>query len=216
LVAAIFWCGAEVQYPHAWLAPVPAVDRPEPTATADRFRSLLSGCSLSAAENFLRLHPQPHHPRWYVRVKLRIPPPRSRTPAPPRRLPPPRPAPYARSGRQSTRSHNINAVEAAAARRPRRHARRIGGGSADAIRSRRERGDPGASGRAAIVARARGPAISDPARDRSINQARVHAPPPRARRRRLRRCRCYRCWRWSVRAGGRRADAAHRVLIIHT
>jgi hypothetical protein len=32
----------------------------------------------------------------------------------------------------------------------------------------RERGDPGASGRAAIAGRARAPAISDPARDRSI------------------------------------------------
>jgi hypothetical protein len=40
-----------------------------------------------------------------------------------------------------------------------------GGGSAI---PGRERGDPGASGQAAIAARARAPAISDPARDRSI------------------------------------------------
>ena len=45
------------------------------------------------------------------------------------------------------------------------------------IRSGRDRGDPGASGRAAIAARARAPAISHPARDRSINPARAAAPP---------------------------------------
>ena len=49
---------------------------------------------------------------------------------------------------------DINAVEA--------------GARAWRIRSGRDRGDPGASGRAAIAARARAPAISDPARDRSI------------------------------------------------
>jgi hypothetical protein len=36
---------------------------------------------------------------------------------------------------------------------------------------------PGASGGAAMVAGARAPAISDPARDRSINPARAAAPP---------------------------------------
>jgi hypothetical protein len=43
------------------------------------------------------------------------------------------------------------------------------------IRSGRARGDPGASGRAAIAARARAPAISDPARARagSVDQSRA-------------------------------------------
>jgi len=57
---------------------------------------------------------------------------------------------------------DINAVEA--------------GARAWRIRSGRDRGDPGASGRAAIAARARAPAISHPARDRSINPARAAAP----------------------------------------
>jgi hypothetical protein len=57
---------------------------------------------------------------------------------------------------------DINAVETGA-----RRARRI--------RSGRDRGDPGASGRAAIAARARAPAISDPAPPRagSVDQSRA-------------------------------------------
>ena len=73
--------------------------------------------------------------------------------------------PRAGGSSSSLRLHkgDINAVEA--------------GARAWRIRSGRDRGDPGASGRAAIAARARAPAISDPARDRSINPARAAAPP---------------------------------------